>query len=433
MSNDRKIAFGSKVSFGVGQAAEGLKNWSFGTLILFYYNQVLEVPGTLCGLALGIALIFDAVTDPLAGSLSDNWKSRLGRRHPFMYAAALPLGICFFGLFSPPQLSTYGLFAWLVVFSILTRGAMTLYHVPHIALGAEMTENFVERTSIVAYRTAFGYLGGLLAAVIAFGYFFADARGGRTNADAYAPFAVLICFLMVTTIWYSAWGTRREIPALNLYMFQYFWELTGREILLVMVVSPLGLVTGTVFTRTLHRIWDKKPGLVVGTLGWTILQILPVILRLVEWFPANHTTQLLVALVAFRFVQGAIVQQAIVSFGSMMADVADEHELTSGRRQEGIFFGAVAFSGKAASGLGNIVAGIGLDVIAWPRGADIQTASDVAPETLVQLGLLYGPIVAGFGLVSVWCYTHYHLNRERHAEILRELRAARAARPQGAG
>ena len=156
---DRKIAFSTKLNFGVGQVAEGLKNSAFGILVLFYYNQVLGVPGTLCGLALGIALIFDAVTDPLAGSLSDNWKSRLGRRHPFMYASAIPLALAFFGLFSPPELGSFGLFLWLLVFSILTRAAMTLYHVPHIALGAELTENFEERTTIVAYRQAFGTFG----------------------------------------------------------------------------------------------------------------------------------------------------------------------------------------------------------------------------------------------------------------------------------
>ena len=127
-------------------------------------------------------------------------------------------------------------------------------------------------------------------------------------------------------------------------------------------------------------------------------------------------------------VQGLIVQQALVSFGSMMADVVDEHELESRRRQEGIFFGAVAFSGKAASGLGNIVAGVGLDLISWPRGADISSAADIAPQTLVNLGLLYGPIVAGFAVVSVWCYTKYKLNRERHQEILTELAQLRQTR-----
>jgi Na+/melibiose symporter-like transporter len=193
------------------------------------------------------------------------------------------------------------------------------------------------------------------------------------------------------------------------------------------VITPVGLILGTLFTRALHRRFDKKPGLVIGTAGWALGQILPVVLRLLDWFPENGTGVLIVWLAVFKFLQGVIVQQALVSFGSMMADVTDEHELDSGRRQEGIFFGAVAFSGKGASGLGNIFAGVALDLIAWPRGAAVASAADVAPETIARLGVLYGPVVAGFAVVSVWCYTHYRLNRQRHQEILDALLVARRA------
>ena len=184
---DGSIPFSSKFSYGVGQYAEGLKNTAFNIFALFYYNQVLEVSGTLCGVALGIALLFDAVTDPLAGSLSDNWQSKWGRRHPFMYASAAPLALAFYGLFSPPELSELGLFAWLLVFSVLTRGAMTLYHVPHLALGAELTEDFEERTSIVAWRQVFGVLGLFSVVICSFGYYMADDRGGRMQAANYPP------------------------------------------------------------------------------------------------------------------------------------------------------------------------------------------------------------------------------------------------------
>lgn len=121
----------------------------------------------------------------------------------------------------------------------------------------------------------------------------------------------------------------------------------------------------------------------------------------------------------------------------MMADIADQHELETDRRQEGIFFGAISFSAKGTSGLGNLVAGIGLDVIAWPRGADVRSAADVAPETIVHLGILYGPLVAAFAVVAVWCLSHYDLTRERHAEIQRVLAERRRARAalaaEGAG
>jgi GPH family glycoside/pentoside/hexuronide:cation symporter len=165
-----------------------------------------------------------------------------------------------------------------------------------------------------------------------------------------------------------------------------------------------------------------------GTAWWAACQIVPVLLRLNDTFPENGTTSLAATLVVIKFLQGVGVVQALVSFPSMVADIADQHELKTGKRQEGIFFGAVSFSSKATSGLGNIVAGIGLDAIAWPRGVAIQTAADVPAETVVSLGVLYGPVVAGFAVVSVWCYTHHKLDRHDHAKIVEQLEVRRATR-----
>ena len=163
-----------------------------------------------------------------------------------------------------------------------------------------------------------------------------------------------------------------------------------------------------------------------GTAWWASLQLLPVTLRLLGFFPDNDSFWLMQILVGVAFVQGIGVSQGVVSFGSMVADIVDDHELKTGRRQEGIFFASVSFAGKATSGFGGLIAGIGLDLINWPTGAEIRTAADVAPETLTNLGLLFGPGVAVFGFTAVWLYTRYQLNREQHAEILRQLRVRRA-------
>ena len=477
-SKDRLVPFTSKLAFGVGQYAEGLKNTAFSAFVLFYYNQVLGLPGTLAGAALFIALLFDAVTDPMAGSLSDKTRSRLGRRHPFMYASALPLALAFIGLFAPPSgMGEWGLFAWLATFAVLTRMAMTLYHVPHLALGAEMTENFDERTRVVAYRQFFSAGGVLTAYCVGFFVFFADDRGGRVAIDNYMPYALTLAILMVVTIWYSAYGTQKEIPflaepaprpersplaqmvldlrgafrngsfrwlffgvlvvfimagvnsALDLYMFQYFWDLTGREMGMLQIASVAGLMAGVFLTAPLLRRTEKRFGVLLGTIVWATCQVIPVVLRLLDFFPANDAIVLVPTLVAFRFIQGLVVQQALIAFGSMMADVADEHDYQTGERQEGIFFGAIAFANKATSGFGTLIAGFGLDFIRWPRGTAIQSAVDVPPETIVHLGLLYGPVVAGFSVISVWCYLHYDLTRARHREILRELKARPAPEP----
>ncbi|MGD8417403.1 MAG: MFS transporter, partial [Pseudomonadales bacterium] len=174
-------------------------------------------------------------------------------------------------------------------------------------------------------------------------------------------------------------------------------------------------------TGRLHRFMSKHVTVLFGTSWFAVFELTPVVLRLLGWFPENGTAELFWILLVARFFMGLGAIQSNVSFNSMMADITDQHELETGRRQEGIFFGAISFSAKGTSGLGNLVAGVGLDVIAWPRGADVRSAADVAPETIVHLGILYGPMVGVFAIVALWCLSHYDLTRERHAEIRTEL------------
>jgi len=475
----RRIRVGTKLAFGVGQLAEGVKNYGLSTFLLLYYNQVLGLSGSLTGLAIFVALLFDAVSDPVAGSVSDGWHSRWGRRHPFMYASALPLALGFSLLFAPPAgLGETGLFVWLTAFLVVTRGAMTLYHVPHLALGAELTDDYEERTSIVSWRTVFGVLGQIVMVVVAFTFYFVDTDGrqGTLVASAYPPFALTCGFIMAGTILWSALGTHDQIPylkrvevapagrtvwgvlvgvfrdlaeaignasfrwlfagvlivfvmvgvqsALNLYMGNYFWELSSEELRWLTLAAPVGFLLGAPFTRRLNRRFDKKASLVIGTAWYAVFQLSPPVLRLLGVFPGNDHPALVPLLVGMSVVGGFGVVQAIVSAGSMMADIADEHELKTHRRQEGIFFGALAFSGKGASGLGNLVGGVGIDLIAFPENA---VPGEVPRATLVRLGLLYGPVVMGFAAAAVWCYGHYALTRGRHQEILATLRARRAA------
>ena len=469
----RALSFGTKFAFGVGQTAEGIKNTAFSTFLLIYYNQVLGLSGALAGAAIMIALVFDAITDPLAGSLSDNLRSRWGRRHPFMYASALPLAACFYLLFVPPEgLGRGALFCWLTVFAVLTRAAMTLYHVPHLALGAELSDDYEERTSIVSFRQVFGILGSLAAVILGFTVFFVDRDGMRGNliAEAYPPFALTFAALMAGTILWSARGTHDQIPhlsvpeaalrplsvtqvlgrvftdllaalrnhsfrwlfagviivfvmvgvqsALNLYMANYFWQFSSGELLWVSLAPPLGMLLGAPFASLVNRRFEKKPSLVLGTAWYALFQLSPPILRLLGLFPDNGDPWLMPLITVMYVIGGAGVVQALVTSGSMMADIADEHEVHSGRRQEGIFFGALSFSGKAASGVGNLFGGLALDLIAFPEAA---VPGEVSEAVLFRLGMTYGPVVMGFAVIAVWCYTHYGLTRSRHQEILAEL------------
>ncbi len=465
----RRLRVSTKLAYGVGQVGEQVKTSGFDIFVFFYFQQVLGLSGSLAGLAVLLALAFDAVTDPIAGSLSDNWRSPRGRRHPFMYASALPLGLTWFLLFFPPAgLGQVGLFLWLTGFAILVRGSMTLYHVPHLAMGAELTSDYEERTSVVAYRTLFGLVGGVAVAVVGVRFFFPETPGlanGLLNPAGYPKVAVFGSLVMVVTIWYSAWGTRDQIPrlpraperavsfsvrrvlgefrtawsnrsfrslfvgfsffaaalgvtrTLGTHLNVFFWEFPSQQIAILVVPYAVGFVVGVPLARVCHRRFDKKATIVAATLTAALLGNGAVLLRLAGWAPGNGTPELLALVLAFLGVVGTAAALGFTSAGSMMADVAQDHEFTTGTGQQGVLFAAVSFSGKLASGLGHSLAGLGIDLIAFPVHA---TPGAVAPELIRNLGIL-NVLGGAISLVGIYAFTQYTIDRQRHEHTQRVL------------
>lgn len=475
MAPEGKLSWRTKLIYGVGRAAEGIKTRAFEFFLFFYYVQVLGLSGSLAGLAVGVALIADAVSDPWAGSISDNLKSRFGRRHPLMYASVLPLGITFYLMFDPPAgLGQTGLFVWLTTFAVLVRTAITFFHVPHLSLGAELSSHYTERTSIVAGRTIFGAIGSVVCLLAGMNYFFAPSpefANGQLDPSGYPPFALAMAFTMAIVIMLSALGTHSLIPSLpkavahdmgtglmlmlremlqalanpsfralfigllffyivvgthatlGLHMSTYYWEMTQTQISTYVIWGGAGFVAGLMILRRVHEWLDKKHTFVIGTGMLVILGALGPSLREIGYFPGNDHPVLFPILLFLVFLSTFFASFAGVSGGSMMADIADEHELTSGRRQEGIFFGASSFAGKCASGFGHILAGVAIDLIAFPAGAEPGT---IAPVKLTELGLFTGPMMAVVMAIGVFYFTRYDLDRARHGQIMQTLREIRS-------
>ena len=463
------LGLATKFWFGVGQASEGMKNYAFNAFLIFYYSLVLGLDPALAGLAGAIALVFDAISDPVVGTLSDNLRHRWGRRHLFMYLAAVPLGVTFYLVWAPPAgLGQLGLFVWMLVWTVAARAAMTLYHVPHLALGADLSTDYSERTNIVAWRTFFGVVG---FAGVAFGlplFLFplfpaAEGLSPQQNPAVYPVMGMVFGALMAILIVGSALGTHSRIPhlvpgsairepfsllrtlsqmreavsnpsfralfvgllifyvvrgidaSLNIAMGTYFWEI-GEYAVYLQGITGLAVLVGVPVWVPLSRRIDKKRTFIVGISGFGILVALMPTLKLIGLFPSMATAPNLYLGLLFGSgaVSGAFVAGPLVVSGSMLADIADEHEVLEGRRREGIFFGANSFSAKAASGIGNLAAGLLLSAIAFPLRAEVGT---VDPTTLYQLALLYGPGSLGITLVALVIMGRYRLTSARYAEI----------------
>ncbi len=468
-----RVPLATKLFFGSGALAEGVKNAAFNTFLLFYYNQVLGVSGTWTGAAIFLALCVDAVADPLIGSLSDGWRSRLGRRHPFMYAAALPMAVCFFLLFSPPAgLGERGLFAWLLVFAIGVRFSMTLYMLPSNAMAPELTSDYDERTALVSWRYLFGWTGALAITLLGLLFFFASpdgTRDGRLDPRGYVGFGLTCAVLVAAAILTSAAGTHRLIPALarpaqgggltarrfagdvrdvlanrsyrnlvgaalfaavaggfgdvvGLYVNTYFWEFTTEQIASIVYGSAPAVLFGMLAARPLSKRFDKK-GAALGIAVFAVaIAPLPIFLRLLGWLPANGHPVLLPLIVVHTLTSVACVVAIGIIVSSMLADVVDEGELATGKRQEGMFTATISFAAKGTSGLGGLFAGIALDAIGFPRGAD---PGAVPADKVAALGFAVGPGLVLLYVVMLWFLARYRITRERHGEILAELERAR--------
>ena len=159
------------LAYGIGEVGEVVFLGMFNTFIVIYYNQAIGLSNSLIGTAIMLATIGDAISDPMVGMISDRWRSRLGRRHPFLFAAPIPLAVSLYAIFSPPDFLTGGaagepnqlwLFAWLAVWTICGRLFVTLYTIPHHALGAELTKNPNERSRLFSSNAIIGYVSGAL-------------------------------------------------------------------------------------------------------------------------------------------------------------------------------------------------------------------------------------------------------------------------------
>jgi GPH family glycoside/pentoside/hexuronide:cation symporter len=465
-----KLTFFTKTAYGVGQMSQGVKDTAFQSFVVFYFSQVLGMPAIMAGFAALIALLFDAITDPLMGDISDNWHSKLGRRHPFMIAAVIPFPISLYMLFSPPVgLDPDGLFLWLLGWSIVVRILLTMFNVPHNALGAELSQDYQERTKIVSYRTFLGYVGGIILSVVALNSFFKASEtypNGMLNVDGYSSLGALAGIIAFVAMTLCILGTKHTIPYLPkapenqkkvdlsrsfkafaeaiklgpfriiftvqimtmiaggagatfmLYLGSYFFELSTAEISLLTLTIVVGLVPASIIAPVLSKRIDKMPSLVTCLLVATAFSFSPIYLRLLGVLPENGSPLIMPILFATYVVGYSFFIAAGIVIGSMLADIADLHASNTGKRQEGLFFAANSFAQKATFGIGTLFAGIGLDLIAFPKQVDVSMVSE---QTIFNLGLIAGPLPFAIYLIAAYIATKYDLNKTRHAAISERL------------
>ncbi len=475
----------TKVAYGFGTVAYGVKDHGFNYFLLIFYSQVLGVDARMVGLAITLALVLDAISDPIVGYWSDNLRSRWGRRHPFMYASAIPVAATYYLLWNPPVgWSNTALFWYVLALSVLIRTFITFFETPSSALAPELTDDYDQRSSLLSFRSFFGWTGGNVMSVLMFMVLFpafatATIKNGQFNRDAYAVYGMIASALIFLAVMVSSLGTHSRIAhlkdpppkramslglvfreifetlanrsfvslflafmlgavatglsaALAFYFTTYYWEFTPRQVGWVTISIFMSAVIGGTMAPIVTRTIGKKRGaMIIGLIAF-LGSPTPIVLRLLGLLPANGTPELFwIVLLTSMFDTGLIICFQILQ-ASMLADLVEQAELKTGRRSEGIFFAASTFIRKTVQGLGVITAGFVLALAQFPAGV---SPSEVPAEALWRLGAFYAPTILALWLGMLAVMSTYKLSRADHEENLRKLAVARATpgEPAGAG
>jgi Na+/melibiose symporter-like transporter len=375
----------------------------------------------------------------------------------------MSLGYIF--LFAPRQdwdMSQNDLFVWMTIFTILTRIGMTLFDIPHRAFGGEVTKNYEERTLLMSWREMIAWVAGLSNAFLGYGIFFAstpDYPQGQLNPDAWLPFAITGAIVMVITVLYSSFSTKNEIKTLSkwsgsislgdilnelkialgnksflifffgnlflslawglantltLFVNTYFWEFEATQIKYFLPIYLVATLFAFYLTPRLVDLYDKRLIVLVciGAVG--VLSPAAFIMYNLGLTPEKGSLQLVFFISSFLLFLITFNITGIMVRDSMVGDIADEVELQSGKRQEGILFATVGFMQKLNAGLGSFFAGQVLNIINFDR-------SNHTAEQAYSLAFVQGPITTLLMIVPLIIFYKYSLSAKKHKEIMNAL------------
>ncbi|HEX5054683.1 MAG TPA: MFS transporter [Planctomycetota bacterium] len=418
--------------------------------LLIYYTDEVGLQSGLAGLAVGLGLVWDAVTDPIMGTISDRTRDRFGGRRGYLPPGGLMLALGVWAVFWPPVLDGQSAkFVWLLLSFCALNTGMTVLSVPFMAMAGEMTADPHERATLFGWRFAFANLGAMLAAAMP--ALFLGA--GQRNTAAMGPVSLIAAGLVVASAMCSWWvtrGLRFLVPPLVRESLRESFRAplrnaAFRPLLLAYVVATIGIGVNAATALYYYRYWlllteAQTQVLLVVFVGVFTLSILGWV-RVARTFGKRRpmvfgasvlglgTTALYLGLEPGSFVAVLVLGGVglgwlvgcIVLIDTMLTDVLD-HDLVRARRlRSGLFFGVWRFASKLARAGAIAFAGLVLQVVGFvPQSAEQRPAVDTA------LRWLFGPGVGGFFLLAAWILWRYRFDEQKQAQVRRILARRRA-------
>ena len=445
-----RLSHGQLIGYGLPAFGSAATLLSAALYLPNFYTDHLGVTAGMLSWVFLAGRIWDAVTDPLMGHLSDRTRTRWGRRRPYFLIAAVPLGIVFYFLWSPAAgLSASGLFAQLLLCYLLLYTFWTIFWIPYVALGAEMTPLYHERTRLFGVRQVF-FLAGTAIGMLTPPLF---ARAAGDVAAGYARMAAVFGTLTAALILISF--TRvRERPQVHAHTFRFVEGLRvtfrNRAFVVLMVtylvalvggsfIAPLTLYVGKYVIKAEWVVPFVMLAYLLGSIGsiglwvrlartrgknwtWSLGMILAACVYAASFAYHEGTWQLWIVLGALI---GAANGCTMTLGASLAADVIDSDELTTGHRREGAFMGIWSFMDKAAIGLAIFVGMQGLHAIGYTPNVD-QT-----PAVILGIKVLYCILPAVCHVCAVVLFQRFPITPEVYADIRARLDSRGSGGPIG--
>lgn len=460
----RKIPFFDKLGYGIGNFSTGVAIQVVGAYLVFYCTAILDIPGSLVGIAVSLGIIWDAITDPLMGYFSDITKSKtFGRRHLYLLIGGIGIAITNFFLWNIDRsLSTSIKFTIILTDLLLVKTFMTIYITPYTALGAELSNDYNERTSIQGVKTIFFLIGLAFVSVLGMYMFFQPSPKfpiGQLNPFAYRNMGIFTSVIIAVFSVVCFGATKKYIPILNktlpsedggivnlarsfkgvflnrtfryvafaymftniasallsnigLHVFTYTFSLSSQQIALIIGVQfTVSILSQPVWAYTARKI-DKKPSMILGILICILSSIIFIGMVFMKDIIGGNPMWFIPFTILAGFGTGGLFTLPL----SMIADIIDVEDLNTGKRSEGTYYGCLTLFYKLSQSVTLFIIGIMLDLVKFDSDLPVQ-----AESTVIILGLMLGVGTIISFIMAFLSLKGYGLNRIKLEDVQRKI------------
>lgn len=434
-----RVATSIKLSWGAGALGVSVLMNAVTLLILFYMVSVLEIEPALAGTLIFVTKMFDVISDPVVGLLSDRFSSRIGRRRPFLIPGAIISSLAFVLIFATPQfenqvfVSAY-IFAALIIYTL----GYTVFNVPYMAMPAEMTDDYHERSSIHAYRVVFVTSGSFIAGSIAPWLL---EHLGRTEWSSYLVVGLGGGVIILVSMLITFFGTgkaRYTDSGVSVHSIKREWQAVSRNgfFLRLIGVKACQLIGVSSSAAAFFFLVTSALQLELNAVSYyyaamTVASVIaaPIIVRASKIYGKRnayiaigicyvlvsaswHFTVVgepLIYILVRGLVTGVALSGNILLAMSMLTDTIDYDARKTGVRREGAYTSLYSFTEKVTFALGPLLVGVAMSLAGFER----DISSDQMQPEAVTSALLFGTayIPAGMGIVGILILLSYKLDQ----------------------